>query len=529
MNDRSHRVGTAGLARAELRLDRVRIAVWIGAITLMVLVSAQSVAELFPTQADLDRAAATSENPAIIAFQGPPQALDTLGGQVAFQIGAFGLVLVALMALLMTGRMTRGEEEAGRLELLRSLPVGRNAPLLAAAVVSAGMCLVLATLVTISMIALDLPVAGSLNFGLGYAAVGIVFTGITLVTAQVTENQRLANGLAGCVLGASFVLRAVGDMNDGTLSWLSPLGWAQHARPFAGERWWPLLMAVAVGVGLAAFAMWLQGIRDLGAGLVSPRPGPAQATRRLAGPLALDIRLQRGSVLGWTAGIALVALAYGSISAAIEEFVADNPDLADILAQSGGDLIDSYLATAARTTALIASGFAISAVSRLRSEEVAERAEPVLATAVSRTRYWTAFVVVALAGTVIVLVVAGVVLGVSAAIAVDDPSLVLAGTAAMIVYLPAVAILIGVAAFLVGRFPRLTGAAWGVLGLGLVVAMFGPLLDLPEWVQRLSPFQNIALVPAEELSAVPVVALVAVAAALLVGGLAGFRRRDIPA
>jgi ABC-2 type transport system permease protein len=522
------RHGTFGLVRAEIRLDRVRITVWIAAITAMVAVSARAVADLFPTQADLDRAAASSENPAIIAFQGPAQALDTLGGQVAFQIGAPGLVIVALMTLLMTGRMTRTEEEAGRLELVRSLPVGRNAPILSASIVGAGMSAILGALVTTTLIVLDLPVAGSVSFGLGYTAVGTVFTGVSLVTAQVTENHRLANGLAGCVLGASFVLRAIGDMNDGTLSWCSPIGWAQQARPFADERWWPLALALVVAAVLAGTAVWLQSIRDLGAGLVPPRPGPARAGRHLAGPMSLTARLQRGSVIGWASGTALLALVYGSVTSAIESFVADNPDLADFLVQSGGDLTDSYLATAARTTALVGSGFAIGAVLRLRSEETNDRAEPVLATPVSRIRYWAAHLLVAAAGTLVVFVAAGVVLGASAAVAVGDGGLVVAGTAAMLVYLPAVVVVMGVAALLVGLLPTASSAAWATLVAGFVMAMFGTLLDLPDWVMRVSPFQNVALVPAEHLAPASVLALTAIGLALLVAGAAGYRRRDIP-
>ncbi|MCB9382686.1 MAG: hypothetical protein H6513_18530, partial [Acidimicrobiaceae bacterium] len=219
--------GTLALVRAGLRRERVRIAVWIAGISLMVAISAESVRGIFPTQADLDKAAATSANPAILAFQGPRFALDTLGGQVAFQIGAPGLVIMALMAVLMTGRLTRAEEEAGRLELLRALPVGRNATIAAASVVVAGMSVAVGLVSAVSLIALGLPVAGSVAFGLGYTAVGAVFCGVTLVTAQVTDNHRLANGMAGTTLGVAYVLRAIGDMRDGTLSWLSPLGWAQ--------------------------------------------------------------------------------------------------------------------------------------------------------------------------------------------------------------------------------------------------------------------------------------------------------------
>jgi polyether ionophore transport system permease protein len=128
--------GTADLTRFALRRDRVRIAVWVIAIVVLVIITAASTKSLFPTQADLDQAAAASQdNPAALAFNGPAVALNTMGGQIAFQVGAVGLTVVGLMSLLMVGRLTRGEEESGRLELIRSMAVGRHAPLAAAVIV----------------------------------------------------------------------------------------------------------------------------------------------------------------------------------------------------------------------------------------------------------------------------------------------------------------------------------------------------------------------------------------------------------
>jgi len=121
--------GTGALVRLILRRDRIRIFIWVAGIVLLVALTATSVRSLFPTQAAIDQAAAaTQHNAGAIAFNGPAQGLDTLGGQVAFQVGALGMVIVALMSLFMIGRLTRGDEEAGRLELIRSLPVGIDDP-----------------------------------------------------------------------------------------------------------------------------------------------------------------------------------------------------------------------------------------------------------------------------------------------------------------------------------------------------------------------------------------------------------------
>ena len=532
MSGPSHHEGTLGLVRANLRRDRFRIGMWVAGITAMVAVSAQSVKALFPTQADLDAAAASSDNPAIVAFQGPAYGLDTVGGQIAFQIGAPGLVLVGLMALMQTGRLTRTEEEAGRLELVRSLPVGRHAPTLAAGIVVGAMCVAVGVLTTLSLLAQDLPTAGSVCFGLGYAAVGAVFMAITLVTAQMSENPRLANGMAGLVLGASFILRAIGDAGDNVLSWLSPIGWSQQTRPFADERWWPFLISFAVLGALLLVATKLENHRDLGAGLVAPKAGAARATPRLSSPFGLALRLQRGAVAAWAGGTAALAFVYGGLTSAIESFIDDNPQLEDFFAQSGGDVADitaSYLATSAQVTALIGSGYVIQSVLRLRSEESRDRTEPVLATATSRWRYWIGHLGVALGGVLVVLVSSGLVLGLSAAAVMGDASLLADGFGAVVAYLPAVLVMAGVPAFTVGVFPKYAAAAWAMLLVTFVVSFFGALLDLPSWALAISPFDHIALVPVETLSVASVTALCVVAAALLGAGAVAYRRRDIPA
>ena len=133
--------GTLALTRFILRRDRIRILVWIVTLVALAALTTVGIEGLFPTQAALDQtAAATVGNAAMIAFNGPAQGLNTVGGQVAFQFGSAGLVLVGLMSIFMVGRLTRGEEEGGRLEVVRSLPVGIHANTLAAVLTVARFC-----------------------------------------------------------------------------------------------------------------------------------------------------------------------------------------------------------------------------------------------------------------------------------------------------------------------------------------------------------------------------------------------------
>jgi ABC-2 type transport system permease protein len=142
-----------------------------------------------------------------------------------------------------------------------------------------------------------------LALGLQFAAAGFMFAAVGAVTAQLTTGAGGARGIAVGVLGAAFLLRVAGDVSGqagGGLSWLSPIGWAHRIRPYGGERWWVLALPVALAVLLVVVAVALSARRDVGAGLLPPRSGPAAAPG-LRSPLALAWRLHRGLLAGWTA------------------------------------------------------------------------------------------------------------------------------------------------------------------------------------------------------------------------------------
>jgi ABC-2 type transport system permease protein len=244
--------------------------------------------------------------------------------------------------------------------------------------------------------------------------------------------------------------------------------------------------------------------------------------------VGLATRLQRGSVIGWTAGLAVLAVAYGSIADSINEFVEDNKTLSDIVAAQGhGTLIEQYVAMSFRILALVAAGFAIQSALRIRSEEAAGRAEPVLATPVSRLRFAASHLAIAFGGTLAVMLLLGVTFGVSDAAVTGDTDAIGQAVVASLLFVPAVWLLVGFTTALIGVFPRATALVWAALGACFVIGMFGQLLDLAQWVQDGSPFQHVPPYPAGDVRLLPLAALLAITAALTALGLFGLRRRDI--
>jgi ABC-2 type transport system permease protein len=392
--------------------------------------------------------------------------------------------------------------------------------------------LVLSLLTALTLAGTGLPASGAFAFGLHWAGAGIAFAAVAGVAAQVTESARAANGIGAAVLAAAYLLRAAGDatgVDTSTwLSWLSPIGWAQQVRPFAGDRWWVLtyLLVFAVLVTLAAYALVAR--RDHGAGLLAARPGRATAATRLSTPLALAVRLHRGAFIGWLVGVALGGLVLGSIASQVGDFL-DTPQARDMIMKLGGErgLTDAFLSTEMGFLGVIVSAYGISAALRLRSEEAAGRAEPILATRVGRVRWAASHMTVALVGTALLLVVVGVFAGFAHGAATDDYGQIGRLVGAALAQLPAVWVLTGITVAAFGLVPGWIMAGWGALVVFLVLGTLGSVLRLPQWVMDLSPFTHSPKLPGGELSAAPLIILTAVAVALLAIGLSAFRRRDI--
>lgn len=526
--------GVGALVWFMLRRDRVRLAAWSLGLGGFVLYLSTALPSVYTSEADLRAVVGLFGDPVGRLLVGPAYGFDAVTFErfVANGYGLYFLILVALMSLLLVTRHTRVEEQTGRADLVRANVVGRHAPLTAALVVAAIANLAVVVAVTGAMVAAGYGTGGSVLFAVGIGVTGLAFAGITALTVQLTEYSRAAAGMAGGVLGGAFVVRAGGDMAEvgGTaLSWVAPLAWAQQTAPFVLDRWWPLLLPLGLAAVTAAIGYRISSRRDLGASLFAVRSGAREAPSWLRSPLTLALRLQRASILGWSAALLVAGLAYGSFTDAMVVAAEALPEAFRDLFSGEADMLGGYLGYMAVFMAYVVAIYAVLAVQHLRSEETSGRAEPVLATPVSRWRWLGGHLSVTTAGVVVVLVLAGFGTGVGAAIVTGDGAHVWEVTAACLNQVPAVLVVLGVAALLFGLVPRAVAASWVPVGYGLLVGTFGVLLDLPEWAYDLSPFEHAAQLPLESFTLTPVLTLGVIALGGAVLGLVGFRRRDIDA
>lgn len=526
-------VGTGHLMRLALRRDRIVVPVWAVLIGAIPAASAASYEQFYPDAASrASLTAGAGGNPSVALLYGPAFDLSTAGGFTAWRFCTFLALFIALASVFTVTRHTRQEEETGRQELLSSAVTGRYSALTAALLVSGLAALVTGAIAVAALLASGLPVPGSVAFGLGIVLTGWVFSGVSAVTAQLVEYSRTANGLACAVVGVAFLLRGIGDSAKdlGLLSWISPLGWSALLRPFAGERWWVVVLPLATTVVLCGVAYWLLPRRDVGLSVFPARPGPAVGSRWLRSPLALAWRLHRGLLIGWVVGFAVCGALFGALASGIGGLVGDSEQVRESFARLGGGagLIDAYLAAIAGIAGMIAAVFVVQANLRMRTEETAFRLEPLLATPMRRLPWAASHLVFSLLGSALLLAVFGTFAGLLHGLRIGNVSgEVPAVLGATMAQLPAVWVVAGLSLVLFGFLPKYMTVSWSIASLSLAIALYGPVLRLPQPVLDISPFTHVPKLPSAPLTATPMLWLTGIALVTLVAGLAGFRRRDI--
>ncbi len=524
--------GTLVLVRFLLRRDRVRLPAWGAGMGLFVVYIGTALPALAPTEEDLASMAPIFAEPVGRMFTGPAFGMDAPTYDRFFAAGyaPYLYVLAALMSILLVTRHTRLEEQTGRAELVRASVTGSRAMLTAALIVAVLSNALISGVVTLLALVNGYALTGSVLVGLATGLTGMAFAGLTAVTVQLSEFSRASAGMAGAVLGAAFVVRALGDMvavGGSAVSWISPLGWAGQTAPFVHDRGWPLVLLAGCGVVGATVGFVLQDRRDFGASLIAVRPGRSHAHPSLGTPPGLAWRLQRGGLLAWGAGILVLGIVDGAFTQAMLDAGRDMPPAMQEVFGSEG-LLEGYAAFLGAFVTLLVAAYVVFGLHTLRAEEISGRADVVLAAPVGRAPWLGAHVLVLLGAAVVISALTGLCTGIAAAATVGDADLVGQVLVSHVALLAAPVLVLTIGAALHGWAPRLVApVCWALVAWMGIVDFFGELLELPSAVTGLSPLEHLSRPPVESLEIGPLVTISSLALGLVLVGLLGYRRRQI--
>ncbi|MEU4159279.1 hypothetical protein [Actinoplanes sp. NPDC026670] len=512
------------LVAVSLRTAPAQILGWAVAVCALVTTSASSISNNYAEQAERDAYAATYVGTqSSAALQGRGYNLDTLGGILANELGYLTLIIVPLIGLHLAIRFTRSVEDTGRLDILTAGPVHRLAPATAGLTAAALTAALTSTLSAAALITLDYPVPGSLLYAGGLGAFMLVFTGVGALVAQCCRDARTSYVLAIACWMVSYLARAVVDARGADLTWLNPQSWLAEIRPFADQPpLWPWLAMASTAAVTFLIAGVVAAHRDQGAGLIPPRPGPAQAPSWMRTPLRLLTRLSLGVCLGWVIGTSLFAFSFGYLTEQISVLNA-------LAGFTQDDSVDATLSLFVQMNALLAAAASIQLSQWLAAEETAGRVGYALASPVSRRRWWGAGTWLVTSWSLILLICTGVCTSLGVAAGFGDLGYLDDGVAATLAYLPAVWLITVAAVVLQSVTPRAVAVAWLFVGWGIVVCLRADMLDVPEWARRLSPLYWVGAVPRDDWDRPAALAMTAGALVLAAAAVVAFQRRDLRA
>lgn len=494
------------LYRQRLRRDRWQLASWVLGIGAMTVFAAAAVAK---TYGDLAEQAAILKvalaTPAILVFRGLARG-PGLGPFTFFEIFTFLALLAGWMSTFMAVRHSRAEEESGRAEMVSATPASRMLPLAATVLHGLVANALAAIVVALGFISAGLDPAGSVLAGAATGAVGVSFLGVGLLAGEFMSTSRGANAVSASLVLAAYLLRGLGDaagtpgadgmtMTAGWPSWISPIGWGQQTFAYTGDRWWPLVLPLGLGALCVAATALIMDRRDVGAALLAGRTGRADARPTLGGSFALAARLQMGSIIGWCIGGLATGLLTGGLGSAVDSITAANENtttaLRRMLAAQGASTAQLLVSVFFLLAGVLAAACALQAVIRARQEEAAGTGPWLVSQPLGRVRWFADYL--ALGSLTIVAVLLMTALGAWISLTASGDTSAAGGDVWMTALdqVPAALVFLSVPALVFVVWPPATiPAGWTVLGVAVLLGVFGGLIGVDESVRDISPFAH---------------------------------------
>lgn len=528
----SRAVGGLGrAARLTLRRLRVQAPAWV--LPLWALAAATpSYESVYPSlEARTMLIEAMRTNAGTRLLYGVLPLPGTIGQLAQWEIGTYLVVCTGLMAVLLTCRTLRADEDEGLVELLRGAGAGRWTPLLAPLGVVAGIVALEAAGIGVIMTALtgsveELTVPGAWALAGVVAAVGWAMAGVSAVACQLARD---AGGASLGALGIAFALRAAADDADAPwLRWLSPIAWRDLVEPYTADRPAPLVVAVVVCLALAAAAGALYAHREYLDGYLPDRSA-SRRRWRVRGCADLLARLVRRPLAVWAVAAAGVSALFGTMAGSITDLLEPGSPTAQMVDKmADGSPVSQFMGLLTVFTVLLVVVAAVGRAGALASDERRGLVETEAAAGVSRTRLFVVQAGAAAIEAAVLLLISGGVLAAATAGQTTRDHAVARALVYTVSQLPGALAAIGLALALVGLAPRRWPLVWAVVAWSAFAQFLGGLVELPDRAQDMSVIGHYLDVTGP-VDWKPLAVQGAVGLAGAVVGLLAYRRRDLGA
>ncbi len=527
--DPAHRA----LVHLTTRLVRRTTLLWAAALGVMGFAIAAGYEGAYPEGTDRSAVVELGSNPGFRALIGAGHRLDTAGGFTAWRYGGPAVVIAAVWGYLTTTRLLRGEEEVGRIELVRAGGITARDVVATTALVAFVATLLMAAGSTTGLLIAGLAPGGSILTSLTVVSGAWVFAAVGIVGAQLFPTRRAAALAAGGLVVGAFLVRAIADARAGAqwLRWATPFGWSERVNSFAPS---PAIGALAVPIVVAALltgiGLRLAGRRDLDASVIADADSRAPRARGLHTPLGLATRLATPRLIGWVLPVVLLSFTIGSLAGDVAEFFRTSESFQNLMRNFGVDPsspVRAFLGTELTALAVVVVCYGISEMVQARDDEASARLEHLVVRAVDRRSWLAGRLAVATGGIVVLSLLLGVVTWIGTRAGgggVGFGDLVGGG----LNLIPVGVFFLGLTAAVFAVLPRATaGLGYGLVAATFLVQLVGSAIKAPQWLLDVAPSAHVAPVPAEGIGRTAAFVLVGLGVALALLALHRFRTRDL--
>lgn len=476
-----------------------------------------------------------AHNVGVSALVGPARMIGTDPGYTAWKCLTTLAIIGAVWGLLTSTKLTRGEEDAGRWELLLAGQVtARTAKREALVGFFYGAVALFVATSAITVVVgqsskIGISVGAALYFALAIVSGAAMFLAVGALCGELATSRRQAAGLASTVLGISYALRMVADAGVGLsgLRWASPLGWIEELQPLTSPRPLALIPIALFVTGLSLATLHLAGRRDLGAGMLSDHSNARTLRRLPTTPLGLAAYLSRSTLLAWGASIMAYGMLLGGIAKSGGKIITSSSSLRLVFSRLGVSGAEAFLGVSLLIMSITLGFVAVGQVSAMSKEESNGQLVNLLVHPYSRATW---IVQRALLG-VAVLILGGLLVGVATWLgaALDHAgvglwTMIVAGVN---VAVPAL-LLFGAGFLAFALLPRwATISTYALLVWFFLVEIAAGVTKINHFVLDLSAYHQMAAAPAATVDWTTNAVMLALAFASICVGVFSFQRRDL--
>lgn len=451
---------------------------------------------------------------------------------------AITTLIVSVWGLLVVTRLSRGQEEDGRLEPLLAGAITRRS-VTAQLLIGFSYSLVVAFMIAWIMIAglgalpnVNLTPGAATLLTLGVFLPGVFFAAFGVLTSQLalTRGRAVAYGLIPLLI--LFMVRGAAN-SISEWNWLkqwSPFGWTDLLNPvrYPAPEW--IIPTVIFASLFICAGLYLVSRRDFAASVLPQSTHTKSRFFLLRSALALSIRQNSIPFFAWCVGTLAYAGLLASVAKVGADALASSPTFTQVMAKLGGtydDLVIAFLGFGGLFTALILLVMTAVYMGNVRNQEAKGYLDNFLVQPIGRQRWLIGRIVIIICMATIISLLTGYVIWQIATVqgVAISLSIMLQNAIALT---GSIILLVGIGVLLYGLLPRFVSVGmYAIIIWAFVVDVLKSLLSLDDWVDKTSLLHYVAFAPTKSPDWSTFLWLVGIGIFLMTIGVWCFTKRDI--